>query len=204
VVKGFPTGWGVCFRIVKLAKPAWALTCWKDTIAVGLESGDIIILDGITGGQIAIFSGHYRWVRSLAFSLDGAFLVSGSYDKTVKLWDVQTGGVVKTFHGHTNWVISVSISADCTMIASGSWDKTIQLWDIQTGGRCYVMEQQDWVYHVRFSPTDHQHLISVSGDKVWHWDINGHQTLPAHNGSHIDFSSDGTQFVSCQGENIVV
>jgi len=204
VIKGLPAGWGTCYRTVALDDEPQALTCWKDIIGVGLDSGEIITLDGITGIQKAILSGHTTYVQSLAFFPDGTLLISGSCDKTIKLWDVQTGGVVKTFHGHTGYVDSVSISADCSMIASGSWDKTIRLWAIQTE-ECYrVIEQQDVVYYAGFSPTDPQYLISVSGDKVWHWNINGHQTKPAHNGSHIVFSPDGTQLVSCYEEDIVV
>ena len=98
-------------------------------------------------------SGHRDWVRSVAFSSDGKSLVSGSNDNTVKLWDVQTGGVVKTFHSDDYQFLSVSISADCTRIASGSYRK-IHLWDIQTGECHWIMEQQDEVKHVSFSPTD--------------------------------------------------
>ena len=58
--------------------------------------------------------------------------------------------------------------------------------------------------HVMFSPTNPQHLISVSGSQVWHWNINGHQTNPPHTGSCIAFSQDGTQLVSCHGQDIVV
>jgi len=204
VVKGLPAGWGTCSRTVTLYSGAQTLMCWKDTIAVGLWPGKIIILNSITGIQTAILSGHTDFVRSLAFSPDGTSLVSGSDDKTVKLWDVQTGGVVKTFHGHTDWVHSVSISADYTTIASGSKDKTICLWDIQTEECHHVIEQQNQVAHVEFSPTDPQSLISVSGNKVWHWNINGHQTNPVYTGSCIAFSLDGTQLVSCHGQDIVV
>ena len=183
---------------------ATALACWRDTIAVGLDSGDIVILDGITGIQTAILSRHSYWVTSLAFLPDGTSLVSGSIGRTIKLWDIQTGGVVKTFQGHTDLVGSVSISADCMMVASRSLDKTIHLWDIQTKECCCVIQQPTTVYHVRFSPTDPQHLMFVSDDKVWQWDINGHQINPTYDGSNIAFSPDGTQFVLCQEENIVV
>ena len=143
-------------------------------------------------------------MNSLTFSPDGKSLVSGSDDKTVKFWDVQTGGVVKTFYGHTQLVWSVSISADCTRIASGSEDNTIYLWGIQTGECQYVVQQQNTVHHVSFSPTDPQHLVSISGDKVWQWKINGHQILPTYNGSCIGFSPDGTQVVSCNGGVVTV
>ena len=206
VVKGLQAKWGACSRTVPFLYTPQALASWKDLIAVGLESynSNIIILDAITGVCISVFSKHTDWVRSLAFSLDGIFLVSGSNDETVNLWDVQTGGVIKTFHGHTNHVLSVSISLDRSTVASGSRDRTVRLWDIQTGECRHIIEQQCGVRCVRFSPTDPQHLMFVPGDKVWQWDINGHQLEPVYDGSYFAFSLDGNQFVSCKGTTVTV
>jgi len=203
VVRGLPAEWGECFRTVTPNITIWAVACWKDIIAVGGSGNDIIILDKITGSQKAILSGHTEWMRSLDFSSDGTLLVSGGSDKTVKLWDVQTGGVVKTFHGHTNYVLCVSISADCTMIASGSVDKTICLWNIQLDEGSQVMEQQDWVYHISFSPIDSQCLISASGGKVHQWDTSGHKINPVDDTSHVTFSLGQIQVVLCQGVAVV-
>ena len=199
MVKGLPAEWGLCSCTVVLGGDPLALAYWGDSVAVGLQPHDILLLNATTGKQIAVLSGHTDWVRSLAFSPDGILLVSGSDDKTLKLWDVQTGGAVRAFHGHTNWVYSISISANCTTIVSGSEDKTIRLWDIQTGGCFHVIQQQEAVNHVIFSPTNPQHLISTSGGVVWRWDINGHQVVPIPEGSHI--SSHGTHFISC-GRNV--
>jgi len=199
VVKGLLAQWGVCFRTVTLGAAPWAIACWKDTIAVGCETGDITILGGITGSQTAVLSGHTQGVRSLTFSSDGTFLVSGSNDKTVKLWDMQTGGVVKTFDGHTSFVRSVSISADCTIIISASKDKTIRLWDIQMKECCHVIEQKEEVDHVNFSPTDSQSFVSTSGGILWQWNISGHQINPTHDGSCVAFPLDQIQLVLCQG-----
>ena len=85
MIKGLPAEWGTCSRTVALDSYPWSLACWKDTIAVGLESGDITILDRITGSQAAILSGHTDYARSVVFSSDGTLLVSGSDDYTVKL-----------------------------------------------------------------------------------------------------------------------
>jgi len=174
----------------------YELSYWNDTIAAGVYKGDIIILNAITGSKTAILSGHAGPVKSVTYSPDGISLVSGSKDNTVKLWDVQTGGVVKTFYGHTGYVLSVSVSADCTKIASGSEDHTIRLWDIQTGECHCIINQEDKVKHVSFFPTDPQHLLSICEDKVRQWDIDGHQIGHAYDGSHVAFSSDGTQSVS--------
>ena len=202
--EGLPAGWGPCSRTVLLESYTQDLSYWNNTIAIGSRHGDIIILDAITGSQTAVLSEHTDVVNSLTFSLDGGSLVSGSDDTTVKLWDAQTGRIVKSFYGHTNCVHSVSISADHTMIASGSSDKTVYLWNVSTGDCHVVVKQQDRVYTVTFSPQNPQHLLSICDSKLWQWNINGHQAGPTYNGSHVAFSLDGTQFVSCEGTAVTV
>jgi len=197
VVKEVSAGWGTCFRVIPLDSSSGILTCWKDAVAVGLLSGCIVILNAITGIQMAILSGHTHSVKSFVFSPDGTSLISGSEDKTIKLWDMQTGGVVRTFQGHTGWVVSVSISADHTKIASASHDRTIRLWNIQTGECHHIIEQNIRVGCVCFSPLDPKLLISSSGGKIQQWNIDGQRIASKSDGSHIAFSLDGTQLVVC-------
>ena len=79
------------------------------------------------------FLGHSDCVNSVAFSPDGAYILSGSDDKSLKLWDRQTGKIVKSYEGHSNRVNSVAFSPDGAYILSGSADKSLKLWDRQTG-----------------------------------------------------------------------
>ena len=204
VVKRLPEEWSVCFRTVLSEYRLLAISYWNNTIAVGSTHRDIIILDAITGSQIAVLSGHGNQVNSVAFSSDGILLVSGGNDRTVQLWDVQTGGVIKKFHGHNRRVCSVSISADHTMIASGSNDSTVRLWDIQMG-KCHQIIKQDFMVScVAFSPTDPKCFISVSGVVIQQWDTNGHKVGPINIGHHIAFSPDGIQFILHSGAAVFV
>ena len=201
VVRGLQPRWGTCSRTVSFDQIPQTLTSWKDLIAAGFGSGHIITLDVITGIHTSILSGHTGGVNSLAFSSDGAFLVSGSDDSTINLWDVQTGGIIKTFHGNTSSVLSVSVSPDSTIIASGASDHTIHLWDTQTMECCCVIDAHTQNTHsVIFSPTNSQLLISASGDNTTkQQDIDGHQIGLTYGGSHVAFSSDGTHLVSWGG-----
>ena len=201
MVKGIQAEWGTCSCTVSCDRIPYALAHWKDLVVVGFDSGNIITVDAITGVHTSVLSSHTKQVTSLTFSLDGTFLVSGSYDNTVNLWDIQTSGVIKTFYGHTRQVNSVSISQNCAMIASGSTDKTIHLWDVQTGECCCIIGgHNDWVSSVSFSPTNSQFLISAShNNTVQQWDIDGHQIGSTYEGRFVAFSSDGTYFVSWGG-----
>ena len=202
MVKGLQAEWGASPRTVPFDRDnPYTVVSKKGLVLVSLASGDIVALDAITGSRTSIHCGHTVAVQSVAFSPNGAFFVSGSVDKTVKLWDVQTGGVVKTFLGHTGTVRCVSISLDQARIASGSRDETIRLWDVQTGECCCVIGGHDSdINSVSFSPANPRLLISATDDDVIRqWDINGDPVGPAHYGHHVAFSSAGTCFISWDG-----
>ena len=194
---GLPANWGSCSRTVSFTSTLYSHACWEDLIAAGLRSGEITILNVTTGVSTSVLSGHTDYVRDLAFTSDGTLLISGSDDKTVKLWDLQTGGIVRSFYGHTDHIFSVSLSPDHAMIASGSVDKTIRLWDTWTGECHCVMDGHDLVETVSFSPTNPQLLMSASRDyTIRQWNVNGSQVGPTYEGNYVAFSQDGTYFVS--------
>ena len=80
----------------------------------------------------ATLSGHTYAVFCVAFSPDGVKIVSGSLDKTFKIWDVRTNNIM-TFKGHSAAVTGVAFSPDGKQVASASQDNTVILWDVQTG-----------------------------------------------------------------------
>jgi guanine nucleotide-binding protein subunit beta-2-like 1 protein len=102
-------------------------------------------------------------------SSDGAYALSSSWDKTLRLWELATGNTTRRFVGHTNDVLSVSFSADNRQIVSGSRDRTIKLWN--TLGDCkYTITEKghtEWVSCVRFSPNPQNPVIVSAGwDKL--------------------------------------
>ena len=72
--------------------------------------------------------GHLGEVLSVSYSPDGTKIISGSRDKTIKIWDANTGECLKTLEGHSLDVNSVAYSPDGTKIISSSSDKTIKIW----------------------------------------------------------------------------
>jgi len=129
--------------------------------------------EGIYGVAEKSLHGHEHFVSDVVLSSDGQFALSGSWDGTLRLWDLSTGQTTRRFVGHTKDVLSVAFSADNRQIVSGSRDRTIKLWN--TLGVCkYTIQEEshsDWVSCVRFSPnTQNPIIVSAGWDKtvkVW-------------------------------------
>ncbi len=68
----------------------------------------------------------------MVFSPDNTPLASGSWDKTVRLWDVRTGTHLWTFSGHTDSVRSVDFKPNGKTLISGSSDGTVLVWELKT------------------------------------------------------------------------
>ncbi|MCY3017652.1 MAG: WD40 repeat domain-containing protein [Planctomycetota bacterium] len=122
--------------------------------------------EAATGRELRTFSGHTYYVSGIAFSPNGELALSGSYDKTVKLWDVATGRELRTFSGHAEAVTSVGFSPDGKMALSGSIDMTLKLWEVATGRELRTFRGHTGaVCSVAFSP-DEQHILSAGRDNM--------------------------------------
>jgi len=89
----------------------------------------VFLREAASGQIIQTLAGHTADVVAIAFSPDGHRLATGSFDRTVKLWDIHTGQEVLTLRGHTAGVGTLVFSPDGSKIVSGGIDDTARVWD---------------------------------------------------------------------------
>ncbi|KAK1781424.1 WD40-repeat-containing domain protein [Copromyces sp. CBS 386.78] len=161
---------------------------WVTSLATSLENPNML-LSGSRDKSLIIWNltrdetsygypkrrlhGHSHIVSDCVISSDGAYALSASWDKTLRLWELSTGTTTRRFVGHTNDVLSVSFSADNRQIVSGSRDRSIKLWNTLGDCKFTITEKghTEWVSCVRFSPNPQNPVIVSSGwdklVKVW-------------------------------------
>jgi WD40 repeat protein/serine/threonine protein kinase len=196
------------------------------------DDDHIIRLWDVKSNQVLrTFEGHGATVWSLAFSPDGTQFASASADQTLKIWDVQTGALLHTLTGHSAIVRTLAYSPDGTRLLSGSGDYSdgtmtetddfsVRLWNATNGEALCTFAPIDplksEVRSVAFSP-DGVSALSASGAEynpdgenvIIEWEVErcrertrmyGHTNIV----QHVDYSPDGTRFVSASADNSVI
>jgi len=142
--------------------------------------------------------GHTEAIYSTALNKDGTLAATGSFDKSVRLWDPATGKQLREFSGpnaHQNLVLSVSISPNGDQVASGGSDNTAKVWDVPVNTPVREFAHAAGVSAVAVSP-DGKTVAGAAADgsvKLWAADGKPIATIAAHPGGATGstFSANG-------------
>jgi WD40 repeat protein len=163
-----------------------AFTIDGASLIIGDESGFLSMWSARGDGQTPnrVYRGHSDRITGLAVDSAGRGLISGSWDETAKVWDLEDGADRTTFARHDDALLCVAISPDGRLVASAGWDGTVWIWDRITGKPVHALNgHKGSILSLAFSP-DGKWLASGSGDRtVRLWDVERSVqtlTLPGH------------------------
>lgn len=133
------------------------ITASRDkTILIWKFNNDYTDLNNF-GKPVQSLTGHSHFISDLALTNDNNFLLSSSWDKSMRLWDLKSSKTTQRFvdDGHTKEILSCAISHDGRFILSSGADNEIKLWNIKGQCKHTVKDpsHHDWVSKVRFIPT---------------------------------------------------
>ncbi|XP_061247119.1 F-box and WD repeat domain containing protein 10B isoform X4 [Bos javanicus] len=151
-----------------------------DLLAVS-SNRKIQLLDIIRVKEIPIrFRGHAGSVRALFLCEEENFLLSGSYDLSIRYWDLKSGACIRIFNGHQGTITCMDVYKN--KLASGAKDCQVKEWDIETGKCLKTFKHKDPILDTRINDTYIVSSCEKGMVKVWHMvtaqlvkTLNGHE-----------------------------
>ena len=132
------------------------------TLAVGL-SAEIELWDLPSGRKTAHWEAHKIGIISLAFSEDGALLVSGGYDNLAKVWETVPRRLRHSLMGHSGGPVSACFSPDGRTVVTGGLDQTLRFWSVAVGRELLQIRTEGTPFQIGFSPDGRYFAVSEGG-----------------------------------------
>lgn len=155
-----------------------------------------------------VLLGHEGKVWSVAVTPDGRLAVSGSDDKTVRVWEVETGKCLFTFEDETHRVRAVTVTANGRLVVSGAWDRTVRVWEVERGNCSSIFRGHQGVVNSVAVTPDGRLVVSGSYDRtVRVWEVDTGLCLTtlqerAHGVMAVAITADGQRiFSGCRAES---
>lgn len=176
-----------------------------------IGGNDARLWDIATRTQVVSFSPHGA-VSDADVSPDDRWVVTGSWDRTAKIWDAKTGDDLRKLEGmHKDYINSVQFSPDGSLVLTGSDDGTARLWDARTGRPSDIafIGHEGRVLQARFDETG-KRVLTVSADKTARvWNAQTGETeriLKGHEWTVLcgAFSRDGQRIITGSEDNLAI
>lgn len=173
--------------------------------SAGSDDQHIVIWSVPDGKELHRLVGHSKSVWSLAFHPTEHLLASGSFDGTIKLWDVHRGREMLTIPTSLGEVFGVAFSPDGAHVFAGgsAGNGAIKVWDSATGEEVALLQgTSPMVRSLALSPDGILAVGSIFGGQIELWDVKTRQQFPAlasgHSKSisHLTFNFDGSLLAS--------
>lgn len=151
---------------------------------------------------VKILEGHTLSVEAVAMAPEKEWIVSGSADATLRIWDFDSGECLQSLSGHTSGIKAVAVTSDGKWVVSGSEDQTVRVWDPITGECVRVLRGHTCEIRTIAVVPGKRQVVSGSEDKTLRlWDIDSgqcHLTFSGHNSAvnAVVVLPDGKQMVS--------
>lgn len=165
--------------------------------SVAQQNGDAEIIETI------LQKGHSRYVSCVAFSPNGKFVVTGSMDNTIKLWDFKSGKEIRSFSEHTGPIRTVFFSPDGSKILSASADNKALVYDVETGAVLVeIIQKKDRLWKACFSPDGSKILTMADRGVISLWNSESGELIGDYKKSYKGtissqwFAADGQGFMS--------
>lgn len=117
-------------------------------------------------GLVRTLQGHLSAVSAVATYPNGGRAISGSWDNTLKVWDLELGRELRTLQGHSNRVTAVAVCCDGCRAVSTSEDQTLKVWDLQAGRELKTLEGHSDIVTAVAVCQDGRRAVSASYDQT--------------------------------------
>jgi WD40 repeat protein len=158
--------------------------------------GDIRLFRTSDGDLVGTLSGHEDVVAAIDFDRDGKRLVSGGFDRSVRLWDLESKKCLRTVSGHADAVHAVSFGPDGSWFASAGKDRTVRVVDAGSGKVRLSLATVDELHGLVVSPDGRWIVAGGEGTTLYWWDSRSGERARVRGGHHaaikdLSFGGDG-------------
>lgn len=150
------------------------------------------------GVLIREFKGHTNRVASIQVDEISNIIITGAFDKTIKIWNLETGECLKTLNNHTDWVTCILLLPDDKFI-SGSDDKTLKIWNLENYECLNTLLNQEGVFSLSLISNNKVACGCRSGlINIWNLDnLSLLRSIKAHSDLVIYLLSNDDELISC-------